>query len=81
MVREKQTGDVYAMKTLRKEQSRKRADEERDVLATATGPWLPKLQYAFQVSANQIERIVLKLCYAENSHFKSSSSNSHMIVT
>lgn len=52
MVREKQTGDVYALKTLRKEQSRKRAaDEERDVLATASGPWLPKLQYAFQVSS------------------------------
>lgn len=51
MVREKQTGDVYALKTLRKEQSRKRAaDDERDVLANATGNWIPKLQYAFQVS-------------------------------
>lgn len=52
MVREKQTGDVYAMKTLRKEQARKRADDERDVLATATGPWIPKLQYAFQVRSD-----------------------------
>lgn len=60
MVREKQTGDVYAMKTLRKEQSRKRADEERDVLATATGPWLPKLQYAFQDSSNLY--LVMELC-------------------
>ncbi|KAJ8711314.1 hypothetical protein PYW07_008556 [Mythimna separata] len=60
MVREKQTGDVYAMKTLRKEQSRKRTDEERDVLATATGPWLPKLQYAFQDSSNLY--LVMELC-------------------
>ncbi|KAH9641449.1 hypothetical protein HF086_006065 [Spodoptera exigua] len=60
MVREKQTGDVYAMKTLRKEQSRKRADEERDVLATATGPWLTKLQYAFQDSSNLY--LVMELC-------------------
>ncbi|KAJ8712973.1 hypothetical protein PYW08_008277 [Mythimna loreyi] len=60
MVREKQTGDVYAMKTLRKEQVRKRADEERDVLAAATGPWLPKLQYAFQDSSNLY--LVMELC-------------------
>ncbi|XP_075983571.1 uncharacterized protein LOC142981496 isoform X2 [Anticarsia gemmatalis] len=61
MVREKQTGDVYALKTLRKEQSRKRAaDDERDVLATATGPWIPKLQYAFQDSNNLY--LVMELC-------------------
>lgn len=52
MVREKQTSDVYALKILRKEQARKRAagvEDERDVLATANGPWFPRLQYAFQV--------------------------------
>lgn len=52
MVREKQTHDVYALKTVRKELARKRvagAEDERDVLATATSAWMPKLQYAFQV--------------------------------
>lgn len=56
MVREKETGDVYALKTMRKEQARKRAvgaaEDERDVLANATGPWMPRLQYAFQVIEN-----------------------------
>lgn len=56
MVREKETGDVYALKTMRKEQARKRAvgaaEDERDVLANATGPWMPRLQYAFQVIGN-----------------------------
>nr|XP_049699282.1 citron rho-interacting kinase isoform X1 [Helicoverpa armigera] len=60
MVREKQTCDVYALKTLRKEQARKRADDERDVLAAATGPWMPKLQYAFQDSSNLY--LVMELC-------------------
>lgn len=52
MVREKQTGDVYAMKSIRKEQARKRvsgAEDERDILASTSGHWIPKLQYAFQV--------------------------------
>lgn len=53
MVREKQTCDVYALKTLRKEEARKRAvastEDERDVLANANSPWIPRLQYAFQV--------------------------------
>lgn len=52
MVREKQTGDVYALKSVRKEQARKRvtgAEDERDILANATGHWIPRLQYAFQV--------------------------------
>jgi len=52
LVREKQTGDVYAMKTLRKSDtlSNKRAffENERDVMATATSPWITSLQYAFQ---------------------------------
>ena len=52
MVREKQTGDVYALKSVRKEQARKRvigAEDERDILANASGQWTPRLQYAFQV--------------------------------
>lgn len=54
MVREKQTGDVYALKNMRKEAVRARAagaaEDERDVLASSNSHWLPKLQYAFQVS-------------------------------
>lgn len=52
LVREKQTGDAYAMKTLRKSDTlgNKRAffDNERDVMATAVSPWITSLQYAFQ---------------------------------
>ncbi|XP_060806753.1 citron rho-interacting kinase [Amyelois transitella] len=64
MVREKETGDVYALKTLRKEQSRKQrtgaAEDERDVLATANSPWIPRLQYAFQDNNNLY--LVMELC-------------------
>ncbi|CAK1590353.1 unnamed protein product [Parnassius mnemosyne] len=64
MVREKETSDVYALKTMRKEQARKRvasgAEDERDVLANANGPWIPKLQYAFQDSSNLY--LVMELC-------------------
>ncbi|KAK3927456.1 Citron rho-interacting kinase [Frankliniella fusca] len=52
LVREKQTGDAYAMKTLRKSDTlgNKRAffDNERDIMATAVSPWITTLQYAFQ---------------------------------
>ncbi|XP_053617413.1 citron rho-interacting kinase-like isoform X2 [Plodia interpunctella] len=64
MVREKETGDVYAMKTLRKEQSRKHragaAEDERDVLANANSPWIPRLQYAFQDNSHLY--LVMELC-------------------
>ncbi|CAG4932824.1 unnamed protein product [Colias eurytheme] len=63
MVREKQTGDVYALKSVRKEQARKRvtgAADERDILATASGQWIPKLQYAFQDNSNLY--LVMELC-------------------
>ncbi|XP_013167910.1 PREDICTED: citron Rho-interacting kinase isoform X1 [Papilio xuthus] len=64
MVREKETSDVYALKILRKEEARKRvangAEDERDVLANANGPWIPKLQYAFQDSSNLY--LVMELC-------------------
>lgn len=52
LVREKQTGDAYAMKTLRKNDTlgNKRAffENERDIMATAVSPWITSLQYAFQ---------------------------------
>ncbi|KAG8236771.1 hypothetical protein J437_LFUL016885, partial [Ladona fulva] len=53
LVREKQTGDVYAMKKLRKsdtllQQSVAFYEEERNIMAYATSPWLTSLQYAFQ---------------------------------
>ncbi|XP_046386936.1 citron rho-interacting kinase [Ischnura elegans] len=53
VVREKQTGDVYAMKKLRKsdtlsQQSVAFYEEERDIMACAASPWLTSLQYAFQ---------------------------------
>ncbi|XP_068087036.1 citron rho-interacting kinase [Anabrus simplex] len=53
VVREKQTGDVYAMKTLRKadtlnQQAAAFYQEERDIMAHANSPWLTMLQYSFQ---------------------------------
>lgn len=53
VVREKATGNVYALKTLRKSDtlSQKHVtfyEEERDILAKATSPWMTHLQYAFQ---------------------------------
>jgi hypothetical protein len=53
MVRQKSTGDIWALKCMRKEHmivknqvSHVRA--ERDVMATADNPWIVKLQYTFQ---------------------------------
>ncbi|CAG9104296.1 unnamed protein product [Plutella xylostella] len=63
MVREKQTGDVYALKVVRKEAAARRAacaGDERDVLAAAAAPCLPKLQYAFQDNTNLY--LVMELC-------------------
>ncbi|XP_045771083.1 citron rho-interacting kinase isoform X5 [Maniola jurtina] len=63
MVREKQTGDVYALKSVRKDEARKRvsgAEDERDILANGTGQWIPRLQYAFQDSSNLY--LVMELC-------------------
>ncbi|CAL1290237.1 unnamed protein product [Larinioides sclopetarius] len=53
VVREKATGDVYAMKVLRKQETLSQQnmafyEEERDIMAKTTSPWLTKLQYAFQ---------------------------------
>lgn len=54
MVKEKQTGDVYAMKTIRKfDQDTKRMSfqEERNIMADSNSPWITKLQYSFQDSS------------------------------
>ncbi|CAN7984770.1 unnamed protein product [Ixodes hexagonus] len=55
MVKEKATGDIYAMKILRKDDTLSQREvafyeEERDILVRAPqgGPWLTQLQYAFQ---------------------------------
>lgn len=51
LVKEKQTGDVYAMKTMKKfdnELSRISFEEERNIMAFCNSHWLTSLQYAFQ---------------------------------
>lgn len=55
VVKEKQTGDVYAMKTIRKfdnETKRVSFEEERNIMAFSNSQWLTSLQYAFQDSYN-----------------------------
>lgn len=54
VVKEKFTGDIYAMKTLKKDITLKHQniaffEEERDIMALSKSNWLVKLQYAFQV--------------------------------
>ncbi|XP_078681542.1 citron Rho-interacting kinase-like isoform X2 [Branchiostoma floridae x Branchiostoma belcheri] len=53
LVRERCTGDIYAMKVLKKsdilsQESVAFFEEERDIMARATSPWITSLQYAFQ---------------------------------
>ncbi|XP_044261577.1 citron Rho-interacting kinase [Tribolium madens] len=52
VVKEKQTGDIYAMKTIRKCDSLEKTnfDTERDIMAFSSSPWITSLQYAFQDS-------------------------------
>uniref|UniRef100_A0A8C4TVL1 Citron Rho-interacting kinase n=1 Tax=Falco tinnunculus TaxID=100819 RepID=A0A8C4TVL1_FALTI len=57
VVREKATGDVYAMKVMSKESLLAQEnvsffEEERSVLSQSTSPWIPQLQYAFQDKKN-----------------------------
>lgn len=56
VVKERQTGDVYAMKKVRKfESSEQKAavfEEERSIMAISESPWLTSLQYAFQDNIN-----------------------------
>lgn len=53
LVKEKQTGDLYAMKTLKKfdkDVSHSSYEEERNIMAFSNSNWLTSLQYAFQDS-------------------------------
>ncbi|XP_075290572.1 citron Rho-interacting kinase [Opisthocomus hoazin] len=57
VVREKITGDVYAMKVMSKESLLAQEhvsffEEERSILSQSTSPWIPQLQYAFQDRKN-----------------------------
>ncbi|NXG52396.1 CTRO kinase, partial [Psilopogon haemacephalus] len=57
VVREKVTGDVYAMKVMSKESLLAQEQvsffqEERSILSQSTSPWIPQLQYAFQDKKN-----------------------------
>ncbi|XP_033747318.1 citron Rho-interacting kinase-like isoform X2 [Pecten maximus] len=57
VVREKSTDTVYAMKILRKNETLAQQEisfyeEERDIMAKATSPWITRLHYAFQDSQN-----------------------------
>ncbi|NXV45455.1 CTRO kinase, partial [Uria aalge] len=57
VVREKVTGDVYAMKVMSKESLLAQEhvsffEEERNILSQSTSPWIPQLQYAFQDKKN-----------------------------
>ncbi|NXL31165.1 CTRO kinase, partial [Glaucidium brasilianum] len=57
VVREKVTGDVYAMKVMSKESLLAQEhvsffEEERSILSQSSSPWIPQLQYAFQDKKN-----------------------------
>ncbi|XP_061865695.1 citron Rho-interacting kinase isoform X2 [Colius striatus] len=57
VVKEKVTGDVYAMKVMSKESLLAQEhvsffEEERSILSQSTSPWIPQLQYAFQDKKN-----------------------------
>ncbi|KAM6403828.1 citron Rho-interacting kinase isoform 2-T2 [Rhynochetos jubatus] len=57
VVREKVTGDVYAMKVMSKDSLLAQEhvsffEEERSILSQSTSPWIPQLQYAFQDKKN-----------------------------
>ncbi|XP_074976313.1 citron Rho-interacting kinase isoform X4 [Caretta caretta] len=57
VVREKVTGDVYAMKVMSKESLLAREHvsffkEERSILSRSSGTWIPQLHYAFQDKKN-----------------------------
>uniref|UniRef100_A0A452TWR8 Citron Rho-interacting kinase n=1 Tax=Ursus maritimus TaxID=29073 RepID=A0A452TWR8_URSMA len=57
VVRERATGDIYAMKVMKKktllaQEQVSFFDEERNILSRSTSPWIPQLQYAFQDKNN-----------------------------
>ncbi|XP_058014292.1 citron Rho-interacting kinase [Ahaetulla prasina] len=56
VVKEKATGDIYAMKVMSKEallaQEQVFFEEERNILSQNASPWIPRLHYAFQDKKN-----------------------------
>ncbi|XP_077302884.1 citron rho-interacting kinase sticky [Arctopsyche grandis] len=65
VVREKCTGDIYAMKTLKKDitlkhQSMAFFEEERDIMALSKSDWLVRLQHAFQDTAKLF--LIMEYC-------------------
>ncbi|XP_072456396.1 citron Rho-interacting kinase [Notamacropus eugenii] len=57
VVREKVTGDIYAMKVMKKRPLLAREEvlffeEERSILSRSASPWIPQLHYAFQDKEN-----------------------------
>ncbi|XP_032510005.1 citron Rho-interacting kinase isoform X7 [Phocoena sinus] len=57
VVREKATGDIYAMKVMKKkvllaQEQVSYFEEEQNILSQSTSPWIPRLQYAFQDKKN-----------------------------
>ncbi|XP_007464935.1 PREDICTED: citron Rho-interacting kinase [Lipotes vexillifer] len=57
VVREKATGDIYAMKVMKKkallaQEQVSHFEEEQNILSQSTSPWIPQLQYAFQDKNN-----------------------------
>ncbi|XP_039188476.1 citron Rho-interacting kinase isoform X5 [Crotalus tigris] len=56
LVKEKATGDIYAMKVMSKEtllgKEQVFFEEERNILSQNASPWIPRLHYAFQDKKN-----------------------------
>nr|XP_004611271.1 unnamed protein product [Sorex araneus] len=57
VVRERATGDIYAMKVMKKkallaQEQVSFFEEERNILSQSASPWIPQLQYAFQDTDN-----------------------------
>lgn len=56
MVKERQTGDVYAMKTVRKadyvDSKTSPFEDERNIMAKGSSQWLTSLKYSFQDNVN-----------------------------
>ncbi|XP_015672959.1 citron Rho-interacting kinase isoform X2 [Protobothrops mucrosquamatus] len=56
LVKEKATGDLYAMKVMSKETLLEKEqvffEEERNILSQNASPWIPRLHYAFQDKKN-----------------------------
>lgn len=61
LVSERHTGEVYAMKTMRKSiVTATQIREERDIMASRRSDWLTSLQYAFQVRQTGFILLVMK---------------------